>query len=286
MITWPSPAKLNLFLYITGRRQDGYHHIQTLFQFLDYGDTISIEINHSGTLQLLTPVDGTTEENNLIMRAAKLLLIHAEIYGTLSTKVGATFSIEKRIPIGGGLGGGSSNAATVLIALNYLWGTGFSLKYLAFLGLKLGADVPVFIWGLTSFAEGIGDRLLPLILDEKWYIVIDPSVGITSFQIFSDPDLPRDTSRRHIKDLLLNPFHNDCEGIVRKQYYEVEKVMSWLLLYSTPHMTGTGSCVFSEFNTQQAAFNVLDRMPKQWNGFVARGVNVSPLHSFMSSIVG
>ncbi|VFP82060.1 4-(cytidine 5'-diphospho)-2-C-methyl-D-erythritol kinase [Candidatus Erwinia haradaeae] len=285
MIKWPSPAKLNLFLYITGRRQDGYHYLQTLFQFLDYGDTVSIVSNQRGTLQLITPVADIKEENNLIIRAANLLRIQAEIHGTLSTKVGATFSIEKRIPIGGGLGGGSSNAATVLIALNYLWNTRFSLKHLSLLALQLGADVPAFIWGLTSFADGIGDRLIPLLLDEKWYLIIYPRISISSFQVFSDFHLTRDTPRRHIKDLLLHPFHNDCERIVRKRCNEVETVISWLSRYASPHMTGTGSCIFAEFNTKKAALNILNRIPEQWQGFVARGVNTSPLHTFFSRIV-
>ncbi|VFP79868.1 4-(cytidine 5'-diphospho)-2-C-methyl-D-erythritol kinase [Candidatus Erwinia haradaeae] len=279
MITkWPAPAKINLFLYITGRRNDGYHNLQTLFQLLDYGDTLFIENNLRGDLQLLTSLPGITEEHNLIIRAAKILRDHTKLYGILPDHSGVTFQIEKKLPIGGGLGGGSSNAATVLVALNYLWGSQFSKKNLATLGLKLGADVPLFVYGLSSFAEGIGELLTPISLSEKWYLVVYPGVKISTYQIFNDPLLTRNTPRRHMNDLLLRAYFNDCQFVARNRFYEVEKLIFWLRSYGLPILTGTGSCVCLEFYTEFFARQVLKKIPAGLQGFVAKGVNISPLY--------
>ena len=202
MTHWPSPAKLNLFLYITGQRTDGYHSLQTLFQFLDYGDTIDIALRGDGEIRLLTPVEGVAHEDNLIVRAARLLMKVASESNRLPKGSGADISIDKRLPMGGGLGGGSSNAATVLVALNHLWQCGLSIDELAALGLTLGADVPVFVRGHAAFAEGVGEILTPVEPEEKWYLVAPPGVSIPTPVIFNDPDLPRNTTKRSIKTLL------------------------------------------------------------------------------------
>ncbi|HGH5979108.1 TPA: 4-(cytidine 5'-diphospho)-2-C-methyl-D-erythritol kinase [Kluyvera georgiana] len=275
--TWPSPAKLNLFLYITGQRPDGYHTLQTLFQFLDYGDTLTIKPRCDGQLRLLTPVTGVPDEENLIIRAARLLMKAAAETGRLPAGSGADISIEKRLPMGGGLGGGSSNAATVLVALNHLWQCGLPEDELATLGLTLGADVPVFVRGHAAFAEGVGEVLTPVDVAEKWYLVAHPGVSIPTPIIFRDPELPRNTPVRSIETLLNCEFGNDCEVIARKRFREVDDVLSWLLEYAPSRLTGTGACVFAEFDTELAARQVLEQAPEWLQGFVAKGVNLSPL---------
>ncbi|WP_338567715.1 4-(cytidine 5'-diphospho)-2-C-methyl-D-erythritol kinase [Erwinia sp. E_sp_B01_3] len=282
---WPAPAKLNLFLYITGRRSDGYHNLQTLFQFLDYGDTLTIATNASGKISLLTPVVGVPEEENLMIRAARLLQKQALLRGTLPASAGATLAIDKRLPMGGGLGGGSSDAATVLVALNHQWQTGFTLQELAGWGLTLGADVPVFIEGVAAFAEGVGEKLTPVLPEEKWYLVVHPGVNISTPAVFKDPDLTRDTPAREIRELLGAVYRNDCEPVVRKRFREVEQLVSWLLEYAPSRLTGTGACVFAEFDTESAARQVFELAPKEWQSFVARGVNVSPLHRHLSELL-
>lgn len=277
MTRWPAPAKLNLFLYITGQRADGYHLLQTLFQFLDYGDTLTIEPRQDGELRLLTPVAGVPDEENLIVRAARLLMQAAADRGQLAAGSGADISIDKRLPMGGGLGGGSSNAATVLVALNHLWNCGFSDDELAALGLQLGADVPVFVRGHAAFAEGIGEVLTPVEPEEKWYLVAHPGVSIPTPVIFRDPELPRTTPVRSISTLLKCEFRNDCEVIARKRFREVDAALSWLLEYAPSRLTGTGACVFAEFDTESAARQVQEQAPEWLQSFVARGVNVSPL---------
>ncbi|WP_086868604.1 4-(cytidine 5'-diphospho)-2-C-methyl-D-erythritol kinase [Kosakonia pseudosacchari] len=277
MTTWPAPAKLNLFLYITGQRADGYHTLQTLFQFLDYGDTLTIEPRSDGEIRLLTPVEGVPDEENLIVRAARLLMQRAAQSGRLPAGSGAEIAIDKRLPMGGGLGGGSSNAATVLVALNHLWGCKLSVDELAELGLQLGADVPVFVRGHAAFAEGVGEILTPVNPPEKWYLVAHPGVSIPTPVIFKDPELPRNTPQRSIDTLLKCEFGNDCEVIARKRFREVDAALSWLLEYAPSRLTGTGACVFSEFDTESAARQVLEQAPEWLHGFVARGVNLSPL---------
>ena len=278
MTHWPSPAKLNLFLYITGQRADGYHMLQTLFQFLDYGDTIDITPRSDGEIHLLTPVEGVAHEDNLIVRAARSLMKAASESNCLPKGSGADISIDKRLPMGGGLGGGSSNAATVLVALNHLWRCGLSVDELAALGLTLGADVPVFVRGHAAFAEGVGEILTPVEPEEKWYLVAHPGVSIPTPVIFNDPDLPRNTPKRSIKTLLKCEFGNDCEVIARKRFREVDAALSWLLEYAPSRLTGTGACVFAEFDTESRARQVLEQAPEWLKGFVAKGVNLSPLH--------
>ncbi len=277
MTRWPSPAKLNLFLYITEQRADGYHTLQTLFQFLDYGDTLTIVPRQDGQLRLLTPVDGVPNEENLIIRAARLLMKTAADSQRLTDGCGADISIEKRLPMGGGLGGGSSNAATVLVALTHLRHCGLSEVELAAIGLTLGADVPVFVRGHAAFAEGVGEVLTPVEVAEKWYLVAHPGVSIPTPVIFRDPELPRNTPVRSIETLLNCEFGNDCEVIARKRFREVDDVLSWLLEYAPSRLTGTGACVFAEFDTELAARQVLEQAPEWLQGFVAKGVNLSPL---------
>ncbi|QTF08406.1 4-(cytidine 5'-diphospho)-2-C-methyl-D-erythritol kinase [Brenneria izadpanahii] len=279
---WPSPAKLNLFLYITGRRADGYHLLQTLFQFLDYGDTLTITPRQDERIQLLTPIDGVDNEQNLIIRAARLLQQHCISRGVRPAGFGADIRIDKRLPMGGGLGGGSSNAATALVALNHLWQCNLSADALAGLGLRLGADVPVFIHGHAAFAEGIGEKLTPAYPAEKWYLVAHPGISISTPLIFGDPQLKRNSPVRSLETLLKQTFVNDCETIARKRFREVEQLLSWLLEYAPARLTGTGACVFAEFDTEPEARQVLDQAPDWLNGFVARGVNVSPLQRTLS----
>ncbi|WNN46182.1 4-(cytidine 5'-diphospho)-2-C-methyl-D-erythritol kinase [Winslowiella toletana] len=282
MTTWPAPAKINLFLYITGRRADGYHNLQTLFQFLDYGDTLTITPDASGEITLLTPVDGVPDEQNLIVRAARLLMQQATAAGTLPPQAGARIAIDKQLPMGGGLGGGSSNAATVLVALNHLWQTGFDYDQLAAMGLTLGADVPVFVKGHAAFAEGVGEKLLPVNPPEKWYLVAHPGVSVPTPLVFNHPELKRDTPTRDFSTIMQAAFSNDCEAVVRKRFREVEELVSWLLEYAPSRLTGTGACVFAEFDTESEARQVLELAPKWLRGFVARGVNLSPLHRNLS----
>ncbi|CNH40850.1 4-diphosphocytidyl-2-C-methyl-D-erythritol kinase [Yersinia aldovae] len=279
-LIWPSPAKLNLFLYITGQRADGYHQLQTLFQFLDYGDQLTIVPRNDEQIQLLTPIMGVENEQNLIIKAARLLQKQS---GNHQTPRGADISIDKRLPMGGGLGGGSSNAATVLVALNALWQCGLSEDELAILGLSLGADVPVFIRGHAAFAEGVGEKLYPAEPAERWYLVAHPGVTIPTPIIFSDPELKRNTPVRPLAALLSTPYANDCEPIARKRFREVEQALSWLLEYAPSRLTGTGACVFAEFDTEASARQVLSIAPEWLHGFVARGVNISPLHRMLRS---
>ncbi|WP_413534709.1 4-(cytidine 5'-diphospho)-2-C-methyl-D-erythritol kinase [Rahnella inusitata] len=271
---WPSPAKLNLFLYITGQRPNGYHDLQTLFQFVDYGDSLSFTVRDDSAIVLTTPTDGVADDENLVIRAARLLQSHAGV------SLGAEISLQKRIPMGGGLGGGSSNAATVLIALNTLWNCGYSDTDLAQLGIRLGADVPVFVTGHAAFAEGVGEILHPVEPPEKWFLIAHPGVSIPTPVIFGDPELTRNTPKRTVNVLLNTPYANDCEPIARKRFYEVEQLLSWLLEYAPSRLTGTGACVFAEFDTESAARHVLDKAPSWMRGFVAKGVNISPLHRF------
>ncbi len=268
---WPSPAKLNLFLYITGQRSDGYHELQTLFQFLDYGDQLAITPNHSGVITLSPQLEGVADQDNLIWRAAMALKTATHC------PFGAHIEIKKILPMGGGIGGGSSNAATTLVALNQLWQTGLSDQQLADIGLKLGADVPIFVHGKASFAEGIGEKMTYITPQERWYVVIRPDVSIATAAIFSHPKLTRDTPKRELAKLLADPYENDCEKIVRMLYPEVDKQLSWLLQYAPSRLTGTGSCVFAEFDSQADAQRVFDQIPDGVTAFIAQGQNLSSL---------
>ncbi|CCW32140.1 4-diphosphocytidyl-2-C-methyl-D-erythritol kinase [Xenorhabdus nematophila F1] len=283
-LTWPSPAKLNLFLYITGQRSDGYHELQTLFQFLDYGDEITITPRQDNQIHLLTPVAGIAHDDNLIVRAARLLQDYGKIHQIGIENLGADIRINKCLPMGGGLGGGSSNAATVLLALNHHWQTGLSDDKLAQIGISLGADIPVFVKGHAAFAEGIGEKLQPASPEEKWFLVAHPGIEISTPTIFTDPELKRNSPIRALPALLQAPFANDCEPIARKRFRKVEQLLLWLLEYAPSRLTGTGACVFGEFESEASARKVLSQAPEWMQGFVARGVNISPLHKFRSGI--
>ncbi|WP_305406260.1 4-(cytidine 5'-diphospho)-2-C-methyl-D-erythritol kinase [Photobacterium leiognathi] len=274
---WPAPAKLNLFLYITGQRPNGYHDLQTLFQFVDYGDTLTITPRRDNQILLTPAIEGVKTEDNLIYQAAEALRQAA------NCDLGADIHIDKILPMGGGLGGGSSNAATTLVALNHLWQTNLSVDELADIGLKLGADVPVFVRGTSAFAEGVGEKLQPAEPEEKWFLVAKPDISIATVDIFTHPDLPRNTEKRSLEALLRGVYENDCEKIVRSLNPEVDQALSWLLEYAPSRLTGTGACVFSEFNTQEEANAILKILPDWLHGFVAKGVNTSPLMTALAA---
>lgn len=279
-ITWPSPAKLNLFLYINARRPDGYHELQTLFQFLNYGDELEISSNESGEIRL--DVAGhealaqVPMEDNLIVQAALALQAKAK-QKQANFNLGAEIKIHKILPMGGGLGGGSSNAATTLVALNYQWSVGLSMEELAELGLKLGADVPVFIFAHSAFAEGVGEVLKKVEPKEYAYLVLIPEAAISTAELFNAPELPRNTPKRTWECLNNSEWSNDCEKIACKLYPEIGNRLKWLLEYAPSRMTGTGSCIFAQFDSIAEAKKIQDLLPSGVNAFVAQGCNVSPL---------
>ncbi len=275
--TWPSPAKLNLFLYINNQRPDGYHELQTLFQFVDFGDELHITPNHKGDITISPEIEGLAVQDNLIWKAAMALRAHTD------NQKGAHIELTKKLPMGGGIGGGSSNAATALVALNRLWSVNLSDDELAEIGLKLGADVPVFVRGHAAFAEGVGEKIVSVEPEEKWYLVVRPNVSISTAEIFTHPDLTRNTPKRPLNKLLNCQYENDCEKIVRLLYPEVDKQLSWLLQYAPSRLTGTGSCVFAEFDSEQTAQNVLAKLPDSVSAFVAQGRNISPLKQALST---
>ncbi|WKT00819.1 4-(cytidine 5'-diphospho)-2-C-methyl-D-erythritol kinase [Gallibacterium salpingitidis] len=277
-LRFPCPAKLNLFLYINQKRADGYHELQTLFQFLDYGDWLTITINNTGKIELTNPLEGVALEQNLIYRAAKMLQ-----QATQST-LGASIHLEKHLPMGGGVGGGSSDAATTLVALNYLWQTQLSVDQLAELGLQLGADVPIFVHGKAAFAEGVGEKITYCQPPEKYYVVVKPNVAISTAKVFQDPNLPRQTPKKPLAVLLSENYTNDCEKVVRDHYPEVEQAIQWLVQYAPTRLTGTGACIFAEFDSQDRALAVFQQRPSDLTGFVAKGVNQSPLYLTLAEI--
>jgi 4-diphosphocytidyl-2-C-methyl-D-erythritol kinase len=268
---WPAPAKLNLFLHVTGRRPDGYHTLQTVFQFLDIADAIRLRVTESPDIRPLTPLPGVPPEQDLSVRAARLLQAEAGV------SRGVEIAVDKHLPMGGGLGGGSSDAATVLVALNRLWGCGFSVDRLADLGLRLGADVPVFVRGRAAWAEGVGERLTLIDPPEAWYLVLVPPVTVSTAEIFSAPELTRHTPPITIADFLSGVGGNDCEPVVRARYPVVGQHLDWLGRFGRARLTGTGACVFAAFPGRAAADHALAQLPEGWQGFVARGCNRSPL---------
>lgn len=267
-----APAKLNLFLHINGRRTDGYHQLQTVFQLLDYGDTLYFTVRHDNQIHLHAKLPTIPTSNNLIIRAAHALQRFTQC------KKGVDIILEKVLPIGGGLGGGSSDAATALITLNRLWELTLSEDELADLGRQLGADVPVFIRGQTAFAEGIGDRLSPIQWPKTWYLVIKPSCEVATAQVFAHKALTRNTLPITISEFFTQGGHNDCEPLVRRLYPQVGVALDWLGHYGSAQLTGTGSCVFAAFDTKAQAEHVWRQLRLEWHGFVAQGVNRSPAH--------
>ena len=268
---WPAPAKLNLFLHITGRRPDGYHLLQTVFQFLDHGDTLEFQMRDDNLITLAGNHVDIPAAEDLIYRAALLLQQWTGI------RRGADIRLQKRLPIGGGLGGGSSDAATTLVALNHYWNAGLSIPELSKLGLTLGADVPVFILGRAAWAEGVGEQLTPIDPPELWYVVARPRISIPTAEIFAAGDLTRNTPAITIRDFLEGAGVNDCEPVVRRLYPEVAQLIDWLGKRAPSRLTGTGVCVFATCSEEAPARKIMAELPDQWPGFVARGVNRSPL---------
>lgn len=266
-LTLLSPAKLNLFLHITGRRADGYHNLQTLFQLLDWGDTLSFTADDSGEVLLSGAVPGLAAEDNLILRAARLLG---------SDTQGARIHLDKRIPTGAGLGGGSSNAATTLVALNHLWQLNHSRATLAAMGAELGADVPVFVGGHSAWAEGIGEILTPTELPERWYLVVSPNCHIATAQIFSHDQLTRNSPAIKMAAFFQGDSRNDCQNLVRRLYPEVDKALNFLDKFGEARLTGTGSCVFVCCDNEEQAAIARNQLPDHWQSFIARGINHAP----------
>ncbi|PRB80276.1 4-(cytidine 5'-diphospho)-2-C-methyl-D-erythritol kinase [Pseudomonas sp. MYb185] len=275
-LSLPAPAKLNLFLHITGRRADGYHLLQTLFQFLDYGDTLHFTPRTDGRIRLLSELPGVMPEDNLIVRAARAL------QQASGTALGADIRLDKRLPMGGGIGGGSSDAATTLVGLDHLWETGLGEDRLAELGLQLGADVPVFVRGRAAWAEGVGERLTPVEVDEPWYLVVVPPCQVSTAEIFSDERLTRDTPPITLAAFREHGGRNDCLPVVMARYTEIRNTLILLNNFCEAKMTGTGSCLFGAFPNEREADKVRARLPVTLQAFVARGCNVSPLHALLN----
>ena len=272
---WPAPAKLNLFLHILGRRPDGYHELQTCFQFVDLCDEITIEVRNDGLIRRAVEIPELPPEADLCIRAAKAL------QAASGSALGAEISLAKKIPVGAGLGGGSSDAATCLLALNHLWGVHWPSEKLAALGLKLGADVPVFVHGRVAWAEGVGERLTPLYPPlapaEANYLILKPNVFVSSAAVFQDPELTRNSAPITIHGFLASGGRNDCLGVVRRRYPEVAHALDWLSLFGSARLTGTGACVFLACETMDLGQELMRKVPPEFEGFLARGLNDSPL---------
>ncbi|UUC51203.1 4-(cytidine 5'-diphospho)-2-C-methyl-D-erythritol kinase [Pseudomonas citronellolis] len=271
-LTLPAPAKLNLFLHILGRRADGYHELQTLFQFLDHADELHFAPREDGQIRLHTEIPGVPHDSNLIVRAARQLQEQS------GCRLGADIWLDKHLPMGGGIGGGSSDAATTLVGLNHLWQLGWDEDRLAGLGLGLGADVPVFVRGRAAFAEGVGEKLTPVELEEPWFLVAVPQVFVSTAEVFSDPELTRDTAPIKVRSLLGVDGRNDCQTVVEKRYPAVRNALMLLNKFTSARLTGTGACVFGSFPNQGDADKVRRQLPATLPSFVARGRNISLLH--------
>ena len=283
-ITVSAPAKLNLFLHITGQREDGYHLLQTIFQFLDFADTIELTRREDNDIHRLSSLDGVPAEDDLVVKAARLLQSHCHC------SQGADISVDKILPMGGGLGGGSSNAASVLVGLNHLWGCGLNQDELMQLGVQLGADVPVFIFAQSAWAEGVGERLEAIDLPEKWFLVLKPQINVSTAKVFANPQLQRDCSTITIRDFLTGQTQksigNVCEKPVREMYPEVDQALTDLAYYcgnGEAKLTGTGACVFAAFDNREKAEKAYSELSEKWDGFVAKGMNQTPLREFFPS---
>jgi 4-diphosphocytidyl-2-C-methyl-D-erythritol kinase len=277
--TWPAPAKLNLFLHVVGQRPDGYHDLQTVFQLIDLCDRITIDVRDDPAIDRPKGPDTVAPEDDLTVRAARAL------QKATGVRRGATLRVRKGIPIGGGLGGGSSDAATVLLALNDLWDTGLSIDELAELGLGLGADVPVFVRGASAWGEGRGERLTPVELPVKWYVIVHPDVEVSTRQVFAAPELTRNTPVITMRAFRESGGRNDCEPVVRAAFPEVGEALDWLGRAAPARLTGTGACVFAAFDEAMDAERVAARVPDQWRSFVARGLAQSPVHERLRTAV-
>ncbi len=277
-LTLPAPAKLNLFLHINGQREDGYHELQTLFQFIDRCDTLHFTTIFTTTdeddIQISPAIPNVKTQDNLIYKAAALLKPFKKV------TTGIHIKLDKILPMGGGIGGGSSDAATTLVALNQLWQCQLTIQQLSEIGLKLGADVPVFVQGHAAWAEGVGEKLTPAHPSEPWYVVLTPNCHVNTGEIFSHQSLTRDTPKMRIALALkgdVKNYRNDCEKIVSELYPEVKLAIESLNQYGSARLTGTGACVFAAFDSKEKAQKVLSKVSKRVKGFIAKGLNVSPL---------
>ena len=276
---YPAPAKLNLFLHVVGRRPDGYHLLQSVFTLIDRCDRVRVKVREDGEIRRLSDLPGVAPDEDLVVRAARLL---KEASGT---SLGADIEVDKAIPMGGGLGGGSSDAATVLLALDRLWGTGFGPEALGELAPSLGADVPFFLFGEPAWVEGIGERLQPVDLPDRWYLVLVPPVEVPTREIFAAPELTRDTEALKMEDFSAQApagqarFRNDLEAVVIKRFPQVASHLEWLRQHGDARMTGSGACVFAQFDSRESAQRVMDRLPATMKGFVAKGLGQHPLRA-------
>ncbi|MCX8656514.1 MULTISPECIES: 4-(cytidine 5'-diphospho)-2-C-methyl-D-erythritol kinase [unclassified Gilliamella] len=278
MKQWCSPAKLNLFLYITGRRPDNYHDLQTIFQFIDYCDVVTFNMRQDNQINLLTEFVNVPVDKNLMIIAANHLKSYAN-----RQDLGVDITIDKKIPMGGGLGGASSNAATVLVALNQLWQLNLKTATLIEIGRQIGADVPIFIYGQAAFAQGIGDQFLTVDIPQYWYLVTYPNIEISTVKVFNDPELTRNTPSRNLDDLLalsFDQFRNDCEMVVRKRYPIVDKVIRYLSQFAPTRLTGTGACIFTQCQTEREAKQIQQKLNNNFQvpSFVVKALNKSPLY--------
>ncbi len=268
---WPAPAKLNLMLRITGQRDDGYHLLQTVFQFISLCDWITYHPAKDGKITLSSPIPGVSERDDLTIRAANLLRRET------GCQEGVSIEVEKNLPMGGGLGGGSSDAATTLVVLNKLWKLNISKKRLMQLGLELGADVPIFVYGKASWAEGVGEKIEEIDLPEKWIVVIKPECHVDTKEIFSERDLTRGSKSIRMSDFLAGQYQNDCLDVVSKSYQPVENALVDLAKFSDARLTGTGACVFAEFDSKELAREAWQGLKERWQVYLTRGINKSPL---------
>ncbi len=269
---FPAPAKLNLFLHVTGRRADGYHLLQTVLRLLDYADEVGLRVTDDGAVRRVSQVPGVMEQDDLTLRAARLLKQAS------GCPLGVDIDLVKRLPVGGGLGGGSSDAATTLIALNRLWSIGLSVDQLQALAVQLGADVPFFVFGRNAFAEGIGEHLHALHLESAWYLVIVPQVTVSTAEIFAAPELTRNTKAIKIAAFSVDQGHNDLQPVACRRYPQIVHCLEWLKQFGNAAMSGSGASVFSPFASEYSARAVLEQMPAGMKGFVARGLDRHPLY--------
>ncbi|WP_406820876.1 4-(cytidine 5'-diphospho)-2-C-methyl-D-erythritol kinase [Pseudomonas sp. KnCO4] len=278
-LTLPAPAKLNLWLHIIGRRADGYHELETVFQFLDHADELSFAVRDDGVIHLHTEIAAVPHDSNLIVRAARMLQAQS------GTTLGADIWLTKVLPMGGGIGGGSSDAATTLLALAHLWQLDWDEDRLAALGLSLGADVPVFVRGHAAFAQGVGEQLTPVDPVEPWYVVLVPQVSVSTAEIFSHPQLTRDSLPLKMRPVPEGNSRNDCQPVVEQSYPEVRNALNSLGKFTEARLTGTGSCVFGAFPSKAEADKVLALLSATQTGFVAKGSNISMLHRKLQSLI-
>ena len=288
----PSPAKLNLFLHITGRLANGYHQLQTVFQLLEYGDTITLSSRDDDAIRLTTPLTGVTEQQHLAVRAAEALrrYVDSHAFGDDTHRHGVDIAVEKVLPMGGGLGGGSSNAASTLLGLNQLWQLDLSIDELAIIGLELGADVPVFVRGQNSAAEGVGEVLQPIKLPNRWFVVIKPPVEVATATIFGHPQLTRDSLPIRIAAFFettstAQMLRNDCQAVVLQSYPEVADAFHWLSQFGDPKLTGTGSCIFLACDDQPTAHAIIEQLPQPLTGFIAQSSDYSTAYKALGIAV-